>query len=249
MDKTINKTLLIISIILILLLVGVSSYTYSLRTDVNIANQNLKAKSDTLRTTKNKLGDVEKSKQVLVTKNKDLVDLNKDLKVEVDKEKGKVYNLTRIVAKLKNKPSDTIFINSNFIYYPDSSIGIKWNNDTIYDKYNYRNLSGESRFKYDSTGVVNLGTRLYTDDIGFNLITGLRKLNGKLEIFVRSDYPGFNVTQLDGAIIDPKKNPILKEFTKQKKWVIGPGIYIGLSGEGKLVPILGGGITYNLISF
>lgn len=249
MKANLNKILGIIVIILFLLLAGVSTYTYNLNAKYEISNQNVKALNDSIRITENKLGDIEAAKQVLVSSKKELDKLNKELAAELDKEKGRVYNLTQLVAKLKNIPKDTIIIYDEITHYANGDYGIKWSNDTIYNKYNFRKLSGETFFKVVDATVIKLNTKLYNDELGFNLVTGLRKLDGKIEIFVRSDYPGFNITKLDGAIIDPHKDPLLKEFTKKKKWVVGPGIFIGLSGEGKLVPILGGGITYNLFSF
>ena len=249
-NKT-NKILIIIIIILILLLSGTGYYLNVKLTSLNIIEQNFKVKSDSLRTTINELGDTEHAKQVLIATNKDLGVLNKDLKAEYDKEKGKVYNLTQIIASLNNKPGDPdepIVIHSEVVVYPDSTVGLAWNNDTIYNKYNYRYLSGESKFKYDSTGVTNLGTKLIKDNIGFNLVTGLRKLEGKLEIFVRSDYPGFNVTKLDGAIIDPKKNPVFKEFIKPKKFHFGPMVGIGIGTNLQFMPIIGVGMTYSIFS-
>ena len=248
---TINKYLLIIIAVLILLLSGTGYYLNVKLTSLNIIEQNFKVKSDSLRTTINKLGNTEKAKQVLIANNKDLGALNKDLKAEVDKEKGKVYNLTKIIASLNNKPGDPdepIVIHSEVMVYPDSTVGLLWSNDTIYDKNNYRHLSGESKFKYDSTGVINKGTTLIKDNIGFNLVTGLRKLDGKLEIFVRSDYPGFNVTQLDGAIIDPKKNPVFKEFIKPKKFHFGPMVGFGIGTNFQFMPIIGVGMTYSIFS-
>jgi len=243
-----NKILLTLLIIAILLLGGLSIYTNKLRTDYLVSEQNVSALNDSIRTTTNKLGDVELAKKILIADKKDLKKLSDNLAFELSKEKGKVHELNILVFKLKNKPADTIFIHDVIHEYGNGVYGIKWDNDTIYDEYNYRRLSGETLFKLDSNNIKKLGTKLYTDEIGFKLVTGLRKFKGNIEIFVRSDYPGFTLTQLEGSIINPD-DPILKNFTKKKHWVIGPGIFVGVSGEGKIVPILGGGITFNLFSF
>ena len=49
--------------------------------------------------------------------------------------------------------------------------------------------------------------------------------DGLLEIFVKSDYPGFKVSKLDGALIDPKKSNVLKKYFPEKRW--GLGVYCG----------------------
>ena len=249
-NKT-NKVLVIIIVILLLIMSGGGYYLNSKITSLNMAEQNIKSLNDSLRLGVNKIGELEASKQVLITKSKNLKDLNTELDAEVKKEKGKVYNLTQIIAGISNLPipDEPLDIHTTIKVYPDSAIGLAWNNDTIYDKYNYRFLSGESKFKYDSLGVTNLGTVLYKDNLGFNLVTGLRKLDGKLEIFVRSGYPGFNVTKLDGAIIDPKKNPVFKEFIKPKKFHIGPMGGIGVGSGFEFTPFIGVGVMYSIFSF
>jgi len=248
-SNKLTKYLIGIIIILVLLLSGTGYVLHNKNINLNILEQNIKAKNDSLRTTVNKIGNLEKAKQVLITKNKDLGEYNSELKDELDKEKGKVYNLTQIIATINGSVVEIpVEIPSELIVYPDSTLGINWKNDTIYDKYNFRKLSGVSKFKYDSTGVTNLGTTLLSDKIGFNLITGLRELNGNLEIFVRSDYPGFNVTKLDGAIINPKKNPVFKKFVKKKRWHFGPMIGVGISSGLEFTPIIGIGGMYSIFS-
>jgi len=86
------------------------------------------------------------------------------------------------------------------------------------------------------------------DEIGFSLVTGLRKKDGKLEIFVRSDYPGFTLTKLDGAIIDPKKNPVFKEFIKKKRFHIGPMVGVGIGSGFQFTGFFGVGVTYSIFS-
>lgn len=246
-NNKLNKILVSIIIILLLLLSGTGYILRSKMVNLNTANQNILALNDSLRITVNKIGGLESSKKVLITKNNELISLNEDLGTELTKEKGKVYNLTKVVATLGNK-TDTFTINSKIKVYPDSTIGLAWNNDTMYDKDNYRLLSGESKFSYDSSGVTNIGTKIYNDKIGFSLITGLREKDNNLEIFVRSDYPGFNVTKLDGAIINPKKNPVFKKFIKPKKWHFGPIIGIGIGTNFTFTPIIGIGGMYSIIS-
>ena len=126
---------------------------------------------------------------------------------------------------------------------------------------NSRSIAGESKFRTDTIKtivdgkekidfkVTPLNTLLSKDDIKFNLITGLREKDGKVEIFARSDYPNLTITDLEGAIIDPKNHPVLKQFTKQKRWGVGPYFGIGIGTDLKFIPQIGVGITFSLIKF
>ena len=78
-DKKINRVLIIAVIVLLLLTVFNCNKSRNLRVDNNILEQNKKALSDSIRVTKNKLGEIEYSKNILVSDKKDLKDLNADL--------------------------------------------------------------------------------------------------------------------------------------------------------------------------
>jgi len=75
-----------------------------------MAEQNIKSLNDSLRLSKNRVGDLEGSKQVLITNKKDLESLNASLNSELEKEKGHVFNLTKIMGKLSNVPQGPIQI-------------------------------------------------------------------------------------------------------------------------------------------
>lgn len=219
-------------LLIIILLIGIkylfNGYT-NLTTKLAISEQNQKALLDSVRISENKIKDLVFSKNILIAEKGNLKDLNNDLAQEVKKEKGKVRSLNRIVSRIK---SDTVFTDNTLILYKNGTKGLSWKYDTIFDANNERHISGISDFSIDSNGnITPLKTKITNDEFKFNLITGLKEVNGNVEIFVRSDYPGFSVTKLDGAIIDPNKHPIIKKFTNKKRWGIGP--YVG------------GGINYN----
>ena len=92
-------------------------------------------------------------------------------------------------------------------------------------------------------------TYISKDEIQFSLITGLKEKDGNIEIFVRSTYPGFYVSKIDGAIIDPKKHPVLKNLNKTKRWGVGPYIGVGVGSNLKVTPQIGLGIQYSIIKF
>jgi len=85
--------------------------------------------------------------------------------------------------------------------------------------------------------------------MSMHLVTGLTEEDKKLKIFIRSDFPGFSITKLDGAIIDPQKSDIIKSFFPKKKWGIGPSITLGLDNNLKPAISVGISVSYNIINF
>ncbi len=243
--------------ILIIFLIRSCKQNDNLRTKLNISEQNVKALSDSVRISKNKLGDIEYSKNILISEKNDLKNLNSDLKKELDKEKGKVYELTSIIISIKNQPKDTIKIPNDVLVYPDGSKGLDWKYEKIYDKNNSRFISGVSKFKIDTTSlaIIPLETLITKDEINFNIVQGLRETKeGNLEMFVRSDYPDFSVKDLNSVILDPNSHPLIKKYTKQKKFGIGPfvgyGVYINnFNGQVGLGVQIGIGIHYDIFKF
>jgi hypothetical protein len=247
------------NILLIVLLLLVFSAWFGLnrfsniKTDLAISEQNNRALSDSVRYEKTKSGKLEAVKNILIADKKDLADLNAELAKELKEEKGKVKEIYKFITIIKH---DTIYIPTYLIKYADGSNGLIWQHDTIYNKDNERHLAGVSRFKVDSLGTITpMGTLITRDDIMFSLVTGLKENGDNIEIFIRSDYPGFKALKIDGAIIDPKKHPVVKKFTKQKRFGIGPYVGIGLGintipntnvGVGLQMGI---GIHYDIIKF
>lgn len=244
-----RNILVIITIIMCVLLLFTVRSCNKLKTDLNISNQNILSLSDSVRITKNKVGDLEYSKGIIVSKKRDLENLNANLANELKKEKGKIYELNSYILSIKNKEGDTIYVNSTVVKYANGEYGLDWVYDTIYDTKNSRYISGISKFKLIDSTIINSKTLITRDEIKFNLVTGLREKNDLIEIFVRSDYPGFEALEVDGAIIDPKDNPIIKKFTVERKWHVGPYIGIGFNSNLKPSVQIGVGIQYMIFKF
>ena len=173
-----------ILIILLLLLIGGGVYFVNnylgLKADLAISEQNKKALSDSLRQSKNKVGELTYSKNILVSTNTNLKDLSEDLNKELKKTKGKVRELEKIIAEFK---PDTIYIYTELLVYPDGSYGLGWEYDTTYSLNNYRHLKGVSKFRVNKDGAIKpLYTVIENDVIGFTLTTGLREKDGNVEI-------------------------------------------------------------------
>ena len=252
--KLVNSRLFILIIILIILVFG-SKYLYNkydtLKTELVISKQNELSLADTLRSSKNRVGDLITSKQVLITKHtNELKTLNSSLFEESKKYKGQIHELNQLLANIDN---DTVIIdNTTIISLPNGTNGVRFNYSKIYDSENSRFIAGTSFFKFDSINnkIIPLSTKLTRDVINFNLTQGLRTTDdGKVEMFASSSYPGFKVKELNSVIIDPKTHPSLTKFTKQKK--LRFGLYGGYgvtanisSGKVSTGPQIGAGLLY-----
>ncbi len=97
----------------------------------------------------------------------------------------------------------------------------------------------------NGTFTSNPITILDQNEFGISLTTGLTADPKGYRIFVKSDYPGFSVTNLEGAIIDKK---MVK--SNESSFVIGPSIGYGIifapGGTVNHGVILGVAASYNL---
>jgi len=260
-DKITNKVsakrqrnLLILIILLLFVSFGVLLNRHiNIKNKLTISEQNNKALTDSIRVTSNKVGDLVFSKNIFVSKTEELKKLNSDLFLELKKERGKVREIVKLVSEIK---SDTIYLPNTIVEYVGGNKGLVWNYDTIFSLGNERHISGVCKFNIDTNGLVKpLFTEIHRDEIKFNLITGIKENGDNVEIFVRSNYPNFNVTDLSGSIIDPKNHPVIKKFVKPKKWHIGPFVGVGLgvnawpSSNVGLGFQVGFGLSYSLFSF
>ena len=193
---------------------------------------------------------------------KNLEDLNANLKTEVDKQKGRVFYISQINAELR----DSIKVLTNHVNPDgsgggitvienklDSSYTIKFNYAKNYDVDNYRKFNGDTYFKIRQNilDTNSIKMTIKEDVLAFSLYTGLEedKENKTLKIFVRSNNPTFSVKKLDGALIDPQKSDLIKSYFKVKRWHVGPSAGVGISSDFKPVFFVGGTVTYSIFSF
>jgi len=215
--------------------------------------QNASYLRDSLIITKNKAGEIEYSRSVLATTNKELKDQNKSLYDEAKKQKGTVIYLSKINASLKDSISilagkaGTGNINSGT--NPDGSKYIDFSNDTTYSVGNERHVAGKVDFILNNDSIdkksikVNLTTRQK-----FTITTGLEedKDTKLLKIFITPGTPNMEISKIDGALIDPQKSELIQSYFKPKRFTCGPQIGIGITNT--LTPsfYVGFGIQYNL---
>jgi biopolymer transport protein ExbD len=239
--------------------------------EVTQLKQNIEAYKDSLTVSKNKAKEIQYNNGVLAATNNNLNELNKDLANEVDKQKGKVIFLTKSNASLVDSINKLKNGNITVKVNGDGSQDIAWHFDTLYAAGNGHYIKGNIHvlpLTHDTTIMIKTKTgnvaltipKITSDDvevsipkdsIAFTLITGLErdKESNSLKIFVRSPYPGFSVTKLEGAIIDPQKDPLIKSYFPRKRFVIGPQIGAGLTGDLKLRLFIGLGVTYKIFEF
>ena len=255
LNSKIVRLILVLVFLFLLISFGVNKYM-KLKTDLRISEQNSAALADSVRVSKNKLGELVYSKKILVAKNKKgLKTLNERLFKtlnNLDKSNGKINELSEIIAKFKSGPYDIGDI--SVIYLPDNIRGFQWNYEKVYDSINSRYLNGITKFKLDTltNTLTPLKTTITRDELNFRVIQGIRtRDDGKVEMFATSDYPGFTVKELNSAIIDPSSHPALTKFTKPKRFKLGVyggyGATLNLSTSTLIVgPQIGGGATYSL---
>ena len=257
MEKRRKDGVLIVGIvILFILLFKQCSNNDLLKDKLSISNQNLAALKDTIRLQKNKSGEDTYVIKTLLTDKENLEKLNKNLREELDKQKGKVVYITNTVTKTK---TDTHYVSTYLSSYGNNSFSLDWKYDSIFSPDNYRKFSGSSFFKIDTINnkILPGNTRIDSDEIGFSLVTGLREKDGSLEIFVTPKYPGMKITKMEGAVVDPDKSQILKDMFPNKRISVGPYIGIGMGGlynlGGEMIfgPVLnvGIGIQYSIFKF
>jgi hypothetical protein len=225
---------------------------------INTLKQNVFTLNDSLRTYKDKTGRLVYEKGALISENGDLKSLNVDLANEVKNLKDNPLVVIKTVVKLVH---DTTYIEIK------STNPGKWNGNTFtqnfewdlnnkYSLENYRLIEGNFDIYVDSTFKLSTSKmKIIKDEFSMGMSTGLTEnKDGLLEIFVKSDYPGFKVSKLDCALIDPKKSDVLKKYFPPKRW--GLGIYGGYGIS--LNPItfipatgiqIGVGIQYNILQW
>lgn len=244
MFKKINlNTILIIALVIVAILyLKQCNTTSNLKGDIKIANMNRIAMLDSVTTYKDKNGSLVYEKSTLIASKKELKDLNNDLYKDIKslKNNPKIVIKERIVVE-----HDTIKVPTTVSKYPDGSIGLNWKYDSTFSAGNFQKLSGETKFKYVDDSLNILGTSINQNTFGMSFVTGLTKGKDSYEIFIKSDYPGFSVSSIEGAIID--KSMIESD---ESAFVVGPsigyGILFGSNGNINHGINVGFNVTYSL---
>jgi cell division protein FtsB len=226
--------------------------------EINTLKQNVFSLNDSLRTYKDKTGQLVYEKGALISENGNLKNLNNDLANEVKNLKDNPLVVIKTVVKVIH---DTTYVEIN------STNPGKWNGNTFtqnfewdlnnkYSLENYRLIEGNFDVYVDSAFKLSTSKmKIVKDEFSMGMSTGFTEnKDGLLEIFVKSDYPGFKVSKLDGALIDPKKSDVLKKYFPPKRWAIGVYGGYGVSiNPVTLIPAtgiqIGVGLQYNILQW
>jgi hypothetical protein len=164
-----------------------------------VAEHNVKAASDTIRYERTRAGDTLAVKLAyLTTTVGELKKLNSDLASEVKNIKGNVSTIIKGDIKIVH---DTVplIVKGELV---DSTLTTTFDYSKVYNPGNSRILKGYTKYNLRNGQT---GGELTNDELSMRFTTGIKGLDkGKPEIFLESKYPGFTVTALDGAVLDPK---------------------------------------------
>jgi hypothetical protein len=251
--------LYIIIIVAALWMLNTCRNNANLKNQQIIDKQNISALSDTVKTVKNKAGELQQEKLSYIAKNKELKEINLNLYNEVKKQKGTVIFLTTANGQLKSNIDQLEKENKSLkdslgitIVDGDTINSLNWDFSAKYDTNNYRNIKGKTKFKINNNTVISLGSELNTFDVGFNLSTGLKEEKGLLNIWIKSDYPNLTFPVIEGSVVDPKESDAFKALFPQHKWTFGPQLGLGVGySKGLLSPSIyvGFGAQYTLFGF
>lgn len=181
-----------------------------------IAQHNLNAAQDSIRTITYRNNTYFEKLAYITDDVSSLKKLNLELANEVKNIKGSVNTIIKGDVKIVEK--EVPFLVKSEIR--DSTLTSFFNYDTTYSVGNYKKLAGYTQYNLkDGTSVA----KKTIDEMGISFTTGIKDVDkGKPAIFLKSNYPGFTVTDLQGAELDPKL------FQPKKKTpLITPGITIG----------------------
>lgn len=218
-----RNALIILLVLIVLCLRNCNSINHNLE-------QNIEALTDSVRTYKDRNGVLVYEKTAFIASEKELKKLNVELSNEVKYLKDHPI----VVIKSKNIIThDTVHINvgagSQYTDQGKVIASFPWSFDTTYSPDNFRTLEGVYTVEVDTEFCVK--TTMFTitkDRLGISFVTGLTETkDNKLEIFIKSSYPDFKTTDINGALIDPEKSDVLKKLFPPKRWSVGPFIGYG----------------------
>lgn len=203
---------------------------------------NIKVGRDTVRITVNKQGFTEFDKLAYVGQIKDLYSINADLASELEKQKGKISDLTKVIVDYR---TDSVRLANRLLRYADGRYGLAFTYASR-DSGSVQNIEGVSRFKLDQVGaIVPDYTVLTKNTLELNVTLGHRKVENGYEFFATSKSPNFILKNAQSFVAVPA--PVLP-----KRFGLGFQLGYGLSVYGndvKLSPNISVGLNYNLIRF
>jgi len=221
------------------------------------SNNNLKHNvlilKDSTKIAYNKLNEKYKFNESYVLTAQQLKSENIDLYNEVQKLKEHPLVISDVKTNIVYKDHYlTSNIISSFDKFHNKTFNISWSLDSIYNPDNSFLMNGLTTLKIDTTlKVINYSSILSNLKISTKLylsITDSPK-DKKLHINARTDFPNLEINSVQGFVIDPQKNDLIKSYFPPKRWGIGPIVGYGLSTGFKPSVFVGLGLQYNFIRF
>lgn len=246
LDKDNQRFILLI--LFAITLIGAIQYRDSYKDQVQETQKqinNIEALNDSVTTYRNLAGELTSEKSALQTDREQLRSLNEDLADELDKEKGNVEYLSNVITRLRR---DSVGVDTTIIVEVDPDTWkLSWEREESGEGW-YQNIEGYTEFRIDTSGTPqNPNTVLVEQTLDMKITTGITEEDGKRKIFIRSNYPYLNFTDIDGAILGPVQS---STETKSSRWGIGISGGYGYSlGSDNFNPYIGIGINYDIIQF
>lgn len=216
----VKNNIILLGVILTLLLFNINQCRNNkiANKKLEVSEQNIKALNDTIRITKAKDGTLEANKLAfLADKVSSLENLSTELAKEVKKTKGNVNYIVNAGTKIVH---DTTYLTSAATV-DSNSVVVDFKFDSTFSKGNSRSLAGYTKYGIKDKSSFAMLTK---DSLNMSFVTGIKNLDkGEPEIFIRSNYPGFAATSIEGAVLDKK---LFKGKTPSK---FGFGLQLGYS--------------------
>ena len=228
-----------LAILLIMVIGGQCQRTNDFKREIKKNEQNIAAADSTIREYVDKEGRWNAEKSVWILTEKELKKQNEDLFKEVKKQEGKVTSLNNVVLGLRQDISilhDSIGELLEIITHPPVPLGnnrwkLPWELNYDWDDKNFDYYKGHTIIKVDSNdlSVEHETTLLDERNSNINLIFGEKVVDGQLNVFVTSKYPGLTAESMKGYFLDPNKNKNIKSLIEKDHWFTGFSISVGIT--------------------
>ena len=229
-----------------------------------ISDQNQIALNDSIRYEKLKNGEFQASIAGYIASEKELKELNKKLYDKIKEQSGDIFSLNNVIVQLRQ--DSTILrkylvekdkVIERLLKIDENTYAAPWSLTYRYDSLNYDVFTGRTYIQIgnkDPLELLHVDTEMINRLTKIDLTWGKKVEKDKLRIFIQSSYPGFNVAQMEGVLIDPNNSPYIKSLLRKKHWFSGFSVGLGVSGgfnitTGKYGLVVGPSILWNIYTF
>ena len=227
-----------VAIVLILFLAGQCKRNTDLQRENRIQEQNIAAANDSIKTYKNKNGELTSEKAVWILTEKELKEENEGLYKKVKDQDGKIISLNNVVFQLKQ---DTAILHDSIrylksvigkaIYLGDQTWKLPWELHYRWDSKNFDDFYGHTIVRLDTVTreVIHKNTILDKRFGNIELTFGEKVVDGKFNVYVTTSYPGLSAESLEGYFLDPNSNKNIQKLIEKKHWFTGFSVSFGIT--------------------